>query len=161
MTTVACMNWNKLCKRECQHYSGRNMEKNADNNKYRIADISFYATLKKELYRENTAYDGNALAQHFGVKQEEISGCTVQECAQEVAIRIFFEKISNETRAIEKILTGMRTIRGIKLNEDIKKQLNFDWIYSHKDLVEIDNEYLHTTDKGLLVLDDIVVGLIK
>ena len=72
-----------------------------------------------------------------------------------------FSKMSEDTRAIEKILTGMRTIRGVKLNEDIKKQLNFDWIYSHKDLVEIDNEYLHTTDKGLLVLDDIVVDLTK
>lgn len=72
-----------------------------------------------------------------------------------------FEKISNDTRATEKILTGMRTIRGVKLSEDIKNKLNFDWIYSHKDLVEIGGEYLHTTDKGLLILDDIIVDIIK
>ena len=72
-----------------------------------------------------------------------------------------FEKISDGTRAIEKILTGMRTIRGVNLSEDVKNILNFDWINSHKDLVEINSEYLHTTDKGLLILDDIIVDIIK
>lgn len=72
-----------------------------------------------------------------------------------------FEKISNETRATEKILTGMRTMRGVKLDEDVKNILNFDWINSHQDLVETDGEYLHTMNTGLLILDDIIVDLIK
>lgn len=72
-----------------------------------------------------------------------------------------FEKISDGTRATEKILTGMRTMRGVKLSEDVKNILNFDWINSHKDLVAIDDEYLHTTDKGLLILDDIIVDIVK
>ena len=72
-----------------------------------------------------------------------------------------FEKISKDTRATEKILTGMRTMHGVKLGKDVKNILNFDWINSHKDLVEIDNEYLHTSDKGLLILDDIIVDIVK
>lgn len=72
-----------------------------------------------------------------------------------------FEKITNETRAIEKILTGMRTMHGVKLSYDVQNQINFDWVNSHKDLVEIDGEYLHTTNAGLLILDDIIVGLTK
>ena len=72
-----------------------------------------------------------------------------------------FEPISNETRAIEKILTGLRTIRGVKLTDDVKSIINFDWINSHKDLVEINNEYLYATAKGLLILDDLTVDLIK
>ena len=72
-----------------------------------------------------------------------------------------FEPISNETRAIEKILTGLRTMRGVKLTDDVKSKINFDWINSHKDLVEINNEYLHTTHQGLLILDDLTVDLIK
>lgn len=72
-----------------------------------------------------------------------------------------FEKMSDNTRAVEKILTGMRTMRGVKLSADVKNELNFDWINSHKDLVEINSEYLHTTDKGLLILDDIIVDIIK
>ncbi len=72
-----------------------------------------------------------------------------------------FEKITNETRSIEKILTGMRTMRGVKLSDDVKNVINFDWINSHKDLVEIDGEYLHTCHNGLLILDDIISDLIK
>lgn len=72
-----------------------------------------------------------------------------------------FEQISNETRAVEKILTGMRTMRGVHLTDDVKNQINFDWVNKHKDLVEINNEYLHTTPRGLLILDNLIVDLIK
>ena len=72
-----------------------------------------------------------------------------------------FEQMSDDTRAVEKILTGTRTMRGVKLSDDVKKQLNFNWINSHKDLVEIDDEYLHTTNAGLLILDDIIADLTK
>lgn len=71
------------------------------------------------------------------------------------------EQISDKTRAIEKIITGMRTMRGVKLTPDVKNQINFDWLNSHKDLVEINNEYLHTTNQGLLILDDLIADLIK
>ena len=71
------------------------------------------------------------------------------------------KNIDNNTRAIEKILTGLRTMRGVKLTDDVKKQINIDWRNKHKDLVEIDSEYLHTTNRGLLILDDLTVDLIK
>jgi len=72
-----------------------------------------------------------------------------------------FEPIDNDTRAVEKIITGLRTMRGVKLTDDVKKQIDFDWMNTHKDLVAIENEYLHTTAKGLLILDDITTDLIK
>ncbi|MBR0212463.1 MAG: radical SAM family heme chaperone HemW [Alphaproteobacteria bacterium] len=72
-----------------------------------------------------------------------------------------FEKMNDDTRTTEKILTGMRTIRGVELTDDVKKMLNFDWIKTHKDLVEIDKKYLHTTPQGLLILDDLILDLIK
>lgn len=72
-----------------------------------------------------------------------------------------FNEISDDVRATEKILTGMRTMRGVKLSEDVKNKLDFDWINSHKDLVEKTGEYLHTTNTGLLILDDIIVDIVK
>lgn len=72
-----------------------------------------------------------------------------------------FEPISNETRAVEKILTGMRTMRGVRLTDDVKNQIDFDWVNSHKDYVEKNGEYLHTTPRGILILDDIITDLIK
>lgn len=71
-----------------------------------------------------------------------------------------FEKISPTTRTFEKILTGLRTIRGVKLDEEVNQVLNFDWIQKHKNLIEIDKGYLHTTTKGLLVLDGLMLDLI-
>lgn len=72
-----------------------------------------------------------------------------------------FEKMSNDARATEKILTGLRTMRGVKLTQDVKNMINFAWVNTHKDLVEIDGEYLHTTANGLLILDDLTLDLIK
>lgn len=72
-----------------------------------------------------------------------------------------FESISNNTRAIEKILTGLRTKRGVKLTDDVKQMIDFNWINAHKDLVEIENEYLHTTERGILILDEITADIIK
>ncbi len=71
------------------------------------------------------------------------------------------EKISNETRAVEKIITGMRTVYGVMLDADIEKQLNFDWIETHKDLVVLSAKHLCATKKGMLLLDNIITDLIK
>ena len=72
-----------------------------------------------------------------------------------------FEKIDNDTRAIEKIITGMRTVRGVLLSDDVAKQINFDWIKNHNDLVVQSDKYLSATDKGMLFLDNIMLDLIK
>lgn len=71
------------------------------------------------------------------------------------------EPMSDETRAVEKILTGMRTMRGVKLTPDVKNMINYDWVNTHKNLVETNGEYLHTTREGLLILDDLMTDLIK
>ena len=72
-----------------------------------------------------------------------------------------FERIDNDTRAIEKIITSMRTVRGVLLSDDVAKQINFDWVKTHSDLVVQSNNYLHTTSRGMLVLDNIMLDLIK
>ena len=72
-----------------------------------------------------------------------------------------FEKLSNETRAIEKIITGIRTISGVMLSNDIAQKINNDWVKSHPELVVQSDNYLRATDRGMLILDDIVLDLIK
>ena len=72
-----------------------------------------------------------------------------------------FEKLDNNTRAIEKIITGLRTTRGVMLSEDVKNNLNFDWIIQHKDLVEFSDKYLYATPKGILILDEITLDITK
>ena len=72
-----------------------------------------------------------------------------------------FEQINKETRNIEKIITGMRTVRGVMLSGDMVKQINFDWVKNHNDLVVQSDNYLRATPKGMLLLDNIMLDLIK
>lgn len=122
-------------------------------------EVSNYATPNEHCRHNENIWDGGA---YIGIGRGGAGRiCIDNVWYEQRGNNEFFEKISNETRAIEKILTGMRTIRGVKLTPDVKNQINFDWINSHKDLVEIDSEYLHTTPRGLLILDNVIVDLVK
>jgi len=72
-----------------------------------------------------------------------------------------FEPMGNKTRATEKIITGLRTVRGITLAPDIKNALNMEYAKSHPDLIEIANDRIRTTNRGMLILDEILLNLVK
>ena len=55
----------------------------------------------------------------------------------------------------------MRTIRGVKITDDIDKILNAEFIKSNPDLLVIENDRIKTTKKGLLILDEILLDLIE
>ena len=72
-----------------------------------------------------------------------------------------FEPITENTRAIEKIITGMRTMRGVLLAKDVKNVLNMEYATTHPELVTIDCDRIRATEKGLLILDDLVMHLVN
>ena len=72
-----------------------------------------------------------------------------------------FEEMSDEIRATEIIITGMRTKRGCRLTYDVKKAIDIDWINNHSHLVQIKDNRIRATSDGLLVLDDILVNMVK
>ena len=72
-----------------------------------------------------------------------------------------FEKISNDVRATEMIITGMRTKRGCQLTDDVKKAIDINWIEANPNLVQINNNRIFATDDGMLILDDILVNMVK
>lgn len=69
--------------------------------------------------------------------------------------------MTREMRATEKIITGMRTIRGCELTDDVKNIIDMNWILAHDDLVQIFNNRIRATESGLLVLDDVTVNMVK
>lgn len=73
---------------------------------------------------------------------------------------IQFDAIDNKTRAIEKLMTGLRTLRGTVIDDDIKNILDFDFINSHNALVKIDGDRIYATDAGILILDDLLVDIL-
>ena len=72
-----------------------------------------------------------------------------------------FEPMSNDARAIEKVITGMRTMRGVLLAKDIQNVLNMEYINKHPELVTICDGRMRATEQGLMILDDLLVNLIK
>ena len=73
-----------------------------------------------------------------------------------------FAKISNSERAIEKLITGLRQVRGVIIDANLKDIINKDFITKHPDLLHmIENNRLATTEKGMLLLDDLLLNLVK
>ena len=72
-----------------------------------------------------------------------------------------FEQMTTTTRAIERVITGMRTTRGVLLAKDVKNVLDIDYAKNHPELVEITGDRMRATDRGIMLLDDLLVNLIK
>ncbi len=74
---------------------------------------------------------------------------------------INFAPIDENTRALEKVMTGLRTARGINLSDDVYKIINWEFVGNHPELLTTDDSRLTATKKGLLILDDLLVNLIR
>ena len=72
-----------------------------------------------------------------------------------------FEPMSSTARAIEKVITGMRTMHGVLLANDVKNVLNIEYINNHPELITIADNRMHATDDGIMILDELLVNLIK
>ena len=72
-----------------------------------------------------------------------------------------FKEMTNRDRAIERIITGMRTTRGVRLDSDIKKILNLEFAKSHPDMLVFHGDRISATDSGILVLDDLIENLVN
>lgn len=72
-----------------------------------------------------------------------------------------FEKISDDVRTTEKIITGLRTVRGCQLTDDIKSVIDIEWVSNHPTLVNMHNNCISATKQGMLVLDDVILNLIR
>ncbi len=70
-------------------------------------------------------------------------------------------KMTNDARATERVITGLRTARGVTLDDKIKNIVDIEFINSHNDLVHIIDNRIVATNKGLLVLDDLIFNIIK
>ncbi len=72
-----------------------------------------------------------------------------------------FSPLSPEARATEKIITGMRTVRGVKITPDTEKIINWDWVSQNPDLIKEQDKRLCATPDGVLTLEHMLVELIK
>ena len=73
-----------------------------------------------------------------------------------------FEKISDETRAEERLITGLRQTRGVYLDNNVKKIINMDYVQKYQDLLQqTSDNRIAATKNGILILDDLILNLMR
>jgi len=73
-----------------------------------------------------------------------------------------FTPIDTRARATEKIITGLRQVRGVKLTPDVTDIINKKYIDTHPQLLQYTSDNrVRATQSGMLILDDLVLDLIR
>ena len=72
-----------------------------------------------------------------------------------------FDATSDDMRAVEMVLTGLRTLRGCQLTDTIKNGIDMDWARDNPAYVQINNNRISATPQGMLILDEVTVNLVK
>ncbi len=122
-------------------------------------EVSNYAKQGDECRHNQNVWDGAA---YIGIDQ----GAAGRVCIngvwyEQLGAHAQFDVISNQTRAVEKVIMGMRTVRGCELTDDVKSVIDIAWINSHPELVQIAGERVAATPQGMLILDDIVEKMVR
>lgn len=71
-----------------------------------------------------------------------------------------FTPLPADARAVEKVITGMRTVRGVAESADVANVVDNAWIDAHPDLVRRADGRIYATPQGLLILDDILTKMV-
>lgn len=123
-------------------------------------EVSNYAIRGEECRHNQNIWDGNA---YIGIGSGAAGRIFFNnDWYEQKGANEKFEKMSNTERAIEKLITGLRQVRGVIIDTDIKNIINQDFITKHPDLLHItENNRLATTEKGMLLLDDLLLNLVK
>ena len=72
-----------------------------------------------------------------------------------------FDSIDVVARSTEMLITGLRTVRGCLLTDDVKRVIDMDWVYSHPDLICMSGDCIFATVQGMMVLDDVILNVVR
>jgi len=122
-------------------------------------EVSNYAAPGQECRHNQNVWDGGA---YIGIGDGAAGRVFVDNSwYEELGGGKLFNKISDETRAIERIITGMRTVRGVLVDDTVAKVINIEFAKSCPDMLTFNDPRISATDKGMLVLDDLITKLVK
>ena len=122
-------------------------------------EVSNYATPGAECRHNQNVWDGDA---YIGIGRGAAGRVFFDGTwYEQLGNNARFEKLDNTARAVEMILTGLRTIRGCRLTDTIKNVIDMDWARNNPSLVQINDDRISATPNGMLILDEVVVKLVK
>ncbi len=131
----------------------------ADNLSLPRYEVSNYAAPGQECRHNQNIWDG---APYIGVGRGA-AGRVLDDGAwyEQLGAGALFKQMTARDRATEKIITGMRTMRGVKLTPDVVAALDMDWVAAHPTLARICDDRLCATDAGILTLDHMLIELTR
>lgn len=133
-------------------------------NHYEVSNFSIdkkYESLHNKLYWNLSLYDAIGTGAHgFNGKERYYYDCNIESFIKKPTIH--YQKQSNDVLLGDYMIFSLRLMEGVNLIE-VKKRFNIDPLKYFKELekfilegfLEIENNYLKTTKKGLLFLNQI------
>ena len=122
-------------------------------------EVSNYAIPGQECRHNMNVWDG---APYIGIGRGAAGRILINDVwYEEMGNGEQFEKLSADARAIERVITGLRTVRGVYLDTAVQKIINIEYVLANPDLIHITAENrLAVTNRGMLVLNDIVLNTV-
>lgn len=120
-------------------------------------EVSNYATAGDECRHNQNIWDG---APYIGIGRGAAGRPYIQNVwYEQTGGDIQMRPLSTDVRATEKIITGMRTMRGVSKTDDVMKIINTEYVRTHPELISDTGNRICATKKGILILDDLLVNL--
>ncbi len=130
-----------------------------DNLKLPRYEVSNYALVGHECRHNQNVWDG---APYIGIGDGAAGRIYLNNTwYEELGAGKMFQPMTDKARAIERVITGMRTMRGVHIDDTIKKILNIEFAKTHPDVIMFSNDRIAATNAGILVLDDLIEKLVK
>lgn len=120
-------------------------------------EVSNYAVAGNECRHNMNVWDGEP---YIGIGRGGAGRPYINNVwYEQMGGRVQCTPMSDTERAIERIITGMRTVRGVRMDGAVQNIINMDWIRAHPDLVRVHDNRISATSAGMLILDDIVLNM--
>lgn len=122
-------------------------------------EVSNYATAGQECLHNLNIWDG---APYIGIGRGG-AGRVYHNGVwyEQMGANERFVPIDNKTRALEQVIMGLRTTRGVQLTDGIKDVINMDTVNKNSNLISIHDNRISVSDAGMLVLDDVLVKILR
>lgn len=122
-------------------------------------EVSNYATPGHECRHNQNVWDG---APYIGIGNGAAGRVFIDGTwYEELGAYKMFQPMTDNARAIERVITGMRTMRGVRVDGATKKILNLEFAKSHLDMITFADDSIRATNAGMLILDDLIEKLVR
>lgn len=123
-------------------------------------EVSNYAVHGAECRHNQNIWDG---APYIGLGRGAAGRILIDDqWYEQMGNNELFKKIDNNTRATERIITGLRQVRGVQIDDMTRRVINTDFVKQNPELLRITSDNrIAATERGMMVLDDLIMNLIR